>query len=79
MPFESVCQAKLGFGRIPVMDRMAGGGMMADDVVVRLRMGVHGGGKKHGRGDRQNMSHFTLHSLVKSGRSDRGARSNRTD
>jgi hypothetical protein len=61
MPFGSVCQAKLGFGRIPVMDRMAGGRMMADDVVTCLGVGMHGGGQKDDRSNRQNMSHFTLH------------------
>jgi hypothetical protein len=57
-----VCQPILGCGRIPAIDLMAGSGMMAGDVVTCLRVGMHGGGKDDGRGDRQNMLHFTLHS-----------------
>jgi hypothetical protein len=79
MSHVSVRQPKLGFGNIPVMDLMAGGGMMADDVLTCLRVGVHGGRKKRGCGDQQNMLHFTLHSLLKSGRRDRRPRSNRAE
>ena len=62
MPFGPVRQPKLGFGRILVMGLVDGGCMMARDMMACLRVRMQSGGKKRGRGDQQNMSHFTLHS-----------------
>jgi len=53
--------------------------MMVACVVTRLGVGMHGGGKNDDRGDRQDMSHFTLRSLMESCRDDRKSRSSRSE
>ena len=62
VPLVPVYQPIFGGRRIAVDDLMAGSGMMAG-VVTCLRVGMHSGGQKDDRDDRQNMFHFTLQRL----------------
>ena len=75
MVLVAMRQPVFGRRRVHLM-HLVDGRRMVRDVMPCLGVGMHGGGKKRGRGDQQNMPHFTLQSLLESGRCGDKSRSN---